>query len=110
MDAAISVIAERGVEATAISAVTELANVANGTFYYHYKDKAEFVDALGHAVAASLVNKVDAAMVLITDGALRVATATQLFIRLAAGESAWGRMIVHALADMGQFRDSISRG
>ena len=110
MDAAMSVFAERGIEAAPISAITNLARVANGTFYYHWKDKAEFVDHVGHAVAASIVNQVDQAMVAISNGAKRVAIGTQLFIRIAAAEPTWGRMIVHALRDMGEFRASISRG
>jgi hypothetical protein len=39
-----------------------------------------------------------------------VATATQQFIHLAAADEAWGWMIVHALADLGEFSASISRG
>jgi AcrR family transcriptional regulator len=110
MDAALAVFAKRGVEGTSVNEITAHANVANGTFYYHYKDKEEFVDALGHAVATMFVNRVDEFMVELTDGAERVATATQQFIHLAAADEAWGWMIVHAVTDLGEFSASISRG
>jgi AcrR family transcriptional regulator len=110
MDAALAVFAKRGIEGTSVNEITAHAKVANGTFYYHYKDKKEFVDALEHAVATMFVNRVDEFMVELTDGAERVATATQQFIHLAAADAAWGWMIVHAVTDLGEFNASISRG
>ncbi len=110
MDAAVTVFARRGVEATPISEITATAKVSNGTFYYHFKDKAELVDAVAHAVAAALVNQVDEEIKTIESGAERVALATQLFITLAATEIEWGWLVVQAMIDMGQFRDQISAG
>src|SRR5437868_10295699 len=100
MDAAMAVFAKQGIEGTSVNEITAHANVANGTFYYHYKDKDEFVDALEHAVATMFVNRVDELMEELTDGAERVATATQQIIHLAAADAAWGWMIVHAFTDL----------
>ena len=110
MDAAVTAFAKRGVEKTPISDITATAKVANGTFYYHFKDKAELIDKVGHAIAAALVNQVDEAIRPVTDGAERVALATQHFIRLASAEPEWGWLVVQALSDMGSFHDQISRG
>jgi AcrR family transcriptional regulator len=110
MDAALALFAERGIEATSVNEITAHAKVANGTFYYHYKDKDEFIDALEHAVATMFVNRVDELMEELTDGAERVATATQQIIYLAAEDAAWGWMIVHAFMNLGRFSASISRG
>ena len=110
MDAALAVFAKRGIDGTSVNEITAHAKVANGTFYYHYKDKSEFVDALEHAVATMFVNRVDEFIEALTDGAERVATATQQFIHLAAADEAWGWMIVHAVTDLGKFSGSISRG
>jgi AcrR family transcriptional regulator len=110
MDAAVTAFAKRGVEATAISEITSIANLANGTFYYHFKDQAELVDAVAHAVAASLVDQVDDAIRQVTSGFERVALATQYFIRLAAAEPEWGWLVAEALTDTGEFRNQISRG
>ena len=73
MDAAVTVFARRGVEAAPISEIAATAKVSNGTFYYHFKDKAELIDAVGHAVAAALVNQVDEEIKAIESGAERVA-------------------------------------
>ena len=110
MDAALSLFAKRGIDGTSVNEITAHADVANGTFYYHYKDKDEFVDALEHAVATTFVNRVDEFMEALSDGAERVATATQQIIHLAAADPAWGWMIVHAFTDLGKFSASISRG
>jgi len=110
MDAALALFAERGIDATSVNEITAHANVANGTFYYHYKDKKEFVDALEHAVATMFVNRVDEFMQELSDGAERVATASQQIIHLAAADSAWGWMIVHAFMDLGKFSATVSRG
>jgi AcrR family transcriptional regulator len=110
MDAALALFAERGIDATSVNEITAHANVANGTFYYHYKDKKEFVDALEHAVATMFVNRVDEFMQELSDGAERVATASQQIIHLAAADPAWGWMIVHAFMDLGKFSATVSRG
>jgi len=110
MDAALSLFARRGIDGTSVNEITAHANVANGTFYYHYKDKTEFVDALEHAVATMFVDRVDKLMEDLSDGAERVATATQQIIHLAAADAAWGWMIVHAFMNLGKFSAGISRG
>jgi AcrR family transcriptional regulator len=110
MDAAVTAFAKYGVEGTAISEVTSIAKVANGTFYYHFRDKAELVNAVAHAVAASLVDQVDDAIRLVSNGAERVALATQYFIRLAAADPEWGRLVAEAMTNTGEFRKQISRG
>jgi AcrR family transcriptional regulator len=110
MDAAVTAFAKHGVAAASISEVTSIANVANGTFYYHFRDKAELVDAVAHGIAASLVGQVDDAIRQVTDGAERVALATQYFIRLAAAEPEWGWLVAEAMMNTGEFRNQISRG
>jgi AcrR family transcriptional regulator len=110
MDAAVTAFARHGVEAAAISEITSIANVANGTFYYHFRDKVELVDAVAHAVAASLVDQVDEAIAPVLNGAERVALATQYFIRLAAAEPEWGWLVAEAMTNTGKFRKQISRG
>ena len=110
MDAAVTVFAKRGIEAASISEITATADVSNGIFYYHFRSKTELLDAVGHAVAAALVNEVDDAIKDVHNGVERVALATQEFIRRAAAEPEWGWLIVEALGDLGTFHDQISRG
>ncbi|MDF2116828.1 TetR family transcriptional regulator [Roseiarcaceae bacterium H3SJ34-1] len=110
MDAAVTVFAAVGVEAAAISEITSTAGLSNGIFYYHFKDKAELVDAVGRAVAAALVSEVDTAIASLQDGPERVACATEEFIARAAAEPEWGWLVVRAVGDMGSFDAQISRG
>lgn len=110
MDAAVTVFAKRSVETAPITLITSTAKVSHGTFYYHFKDKAELVDAVAHAIAAALVDQVDREIEGVTDGTERVALATQIFIKLAAAEREWGWLVVQAVIDMGHFRDQIMSG
>lgn len=110
MDAAISEFARRGIEATAINDIAAAAGVSHGTVYYHFPNKEALVEAVGRAVAASLVDQVDQEIASITQGRERVALATQAFIRAAAAEADWGWLVVRALSDMGPFHHQISRG
>lgn len=110
MDSAITQFAQRGIEKTSIDDICTRAEVSHGTFYYHFADKDDIVDTVGHAVAAGLVNLVDREIREISSGAERVAMATQVFISRAAESQDWGWLVVHALADMGSFFDQISRG
>lgn len=60
-------------------------------------------------IPASL-GSVDDAIEDIRLGPDRVAAATMLFIRRGAADPSWGRLIVQALNEMGEFRDQISVG
>lgn len=110
LDSAIAVFAEKGIEAASILEITGAAGLANGSFYYHFPDKNALVEAVGGAVAATLVRETDEAMPTIDKGSERVAFGTLFFITRGISDSAWGRLIVHALADMGEFREQISAG
>ena len=43
IDAAIKVIAESGRDGASILEITKVADVGNGTFYYHFKNKEEIL-------------------------------------------------------------------
>lgn len=110
LDTSIKVFAEKGIDAASVFEITELAGISNGSFYYHFRNKGELVDAVGGAVAATLVREVDEAMTDVTHGADRVALGSLLFITRGIADPGWGRLIVRALADLGEFREQISLG
>jgi len=110
LDTAIAVFAQKGIEAASIVEITEAAGLSNGSFYYHFPDKAALVDAVGGAVAATLVRETDEAMTARHKGAERVAFATLFFIRQGVSNPAWGRLIWRALGQLGEFREQISAG
>jgi AcrR family transcriptional regulator len=110
MDAAVTVLARKGVEATSVAEVTATAELSNGIFYYHFRDKAELVEDVGRSIAAAIVNQVDDALRDVENGAERVAFAAQHFIRLGATEPEWGWLVVQALRDLGPLHSKILRG
>jgi AcrR family transcriptional regulator len=110
LDTAIELMAEKGIERASIAEVAERAGIANGSFYYHFKDKTRLVEAVGGAIASALVQEVDDAVDGVDNGPERVAIASMLFIERGAANTAWGALIVHALADLGEFREQISQG
>lgn len=110
MDCAIAEFGSKGIVQTSIDDIASRAEVSHGTFYYHFSNKTEIVEAVGRAVAAGFVKIVDQEIRFIAQGPERVAMATQVFIDMASAIPSWGSMIVDALANMGTFHDHISRG
>lgn len=110
LDTAVSLIAEKGIDRASIAEITERAGLSNGSFYYHFRDKAELIDAVGAAIAMALVQDVDAVIADVDNGAERVAIASLIVIRTATMAPTWGGLIVHAFAELGDLREQISRG
>ncbi|MBD8893376.1 TetR/AcrR family transcriptional regulator [Roseibium litorale] len=110
MDCAIMEFGTRGIGKTSIDDIATTAKVSHGTFYYHFSNKEEIVEAVGRAVAAGLAELVDRQIRGIASGPERVAMATQVFIRGAAAIPEWGWLIARAIGDMGTFYEVISRG
>jgi AcrR family transcriptional regulator len=110
LDTAIEIMSEKGIERTSILEIAQRAGLSNGSFYYHFRDKKELLDAVGGAMAMIMVQEVDEAISSIDNGVERVALATILFIRRAVSSPSWGGLIVHALAELGEFRQQISQG
>ena len=55
MDAAVAVFARKGIEAASVNEIAQAADVANGTFYNHFKDKDEIVGVVAFAIGSRLV-------------------------------------------------------
>ena len=111
LDAAVKVIAERGTESASILEITAVADVANGTFYYHFKDKKELLEAIGVAVTEDLVNSYQPDWSsAIEDPAIQFAKSTKIVLSEAAREPMWCRVIVDALLNRGDERKIYYRG
>ena len=105
LDSAVKVIAERGTESASILEITAVANVANGTFYYHFKDKEELLKAIGVAVTQDLINSYQPNWSsAIEDPAIQFAKSTKILLVEAAKESMWCRVIIDALLHRGDER------
>lgn len=108
-DAALRLMSERGINATSVSEIAAAAELANGTFYLYFRDKAEMVAAVCHAVTLAMHNEMSGTRISLNDGAARVAFGTYQFIEIAAAEPIWGRLLVSAFTEFEAIKEDISR-
>jgi len=102
MDAATELFARQGYEAASVNEIAKVAEVANGTFYAHFRDKEEIAGAVAFRIAGEVVRQLDAAMADVDEAVDRTSMATRRFIDLAASEPDWGGALFRAVW---QFRD-----
>lgn len=105
MDAAVSLFAQRGVDATSVLEITAAAKVANGTFYNYFKDKEEITEAVYRAVTQTLITNIVASLDQLRDGPEQIALGTIWFAEAVSREPHWGWMMVKALEERTDFRD-----
>jgi AcrR family transcriptional regulator len=108
-EAALRLMAERGINGTSVSEIAAEAELANGTFYLYFRDKAEIVAAVCQAVTLAMHNEMSSVRLSLEDGAARVAFGTQQFIEIAATEPNWGRLLISAFTEFKAIKDDISR-
>ncbi len=97
MDAAVELFARDGFEAPSVNEIARLADMANGTFYVHFRDKQDIALAVTVSIAQELVRQLDEAMADVDDAVERVAMATRRFIDLATSEADWGNAFFRAI-------------
>ncbi len=107
-DAALRLMSERGISATSVSEIAAEAELANGTFYLYFRDKAEIVAAVCQAVTRAMHDDMSSTRLLLDDGAARVAFGTQQFIEIAAAEPVWGRLLVSAFTEFEAFKEDVA--
>ena len=108
-EAALRLMAERGINGTSVSEIAAEAELANGTFYLYFRDKAEIVAAVCQAVTLAMHNEMSSVRLSLEDGSARVAFGTQQFIEVAAAEPTWGRLLISAFTEFAAIKDDISR-
>ena len=108
-EAALRLMSERGIGATSVSEIAAAAELANGTFYLYFKDKAEIVASVCGAVTLAMHNEMNSTRMSLNDGAERIAFGTYQFIEIAATEPTWGRLLVAAFSEFEAIKTDISR-
>ena len=108
-EAALRLMAERGINGTSVSEIAAEAELANGTFYLYFRDKAEIVAAVCQAVTLAMHNEMSSMRLSLDDAAARVSFGTQQFIEIAATEPTWGRLLISAFTEFEAIKDDISR-
>jgi len=92
LDAGLQVVAERG-EALTASDVVAAADVSNGTFYNHFLDRDDFIQALAHeslrAITEQSADDTEGA-----DPAWRFAVASTRVLDAGARDPLWGRAVL----------------
>ena len=109
IDAALRLMSERGIVATSVSEISAAADVANGTFYLHFRNKSEIVSVICQSVTLAMHTEMDGKRVHVLDGAARVLFATQQFIEIAADEPVWGNLLLRAVAESNAIKGDLSR-
>jgi AcrR family transcriptional regulator len=97
MDAATLVFAQSGVEAASVNEIAQTAELANGTFYNHFKGKEEIVTTVAFNILSEIVDTLDEAMAGMTNAAERVSFGTRQFIELASIQPEWGLSLFRAV-------------
>ncbi len=107
-EAALRLMSERGINATSASEIAAEAELANGTFYLYFRDKAEIVAAVCQAVTRAMHDEMSGTRLSLDDGASRVAFGTQQFIEIAAAEPLWGRLLVSAFSEFEAIKEDVA--
>ena len=99
---------ERGISATSVSEIAAAAELANGTFYLYFTDKAAIVAAVCQAVTQAMHDEMNDGRLSLADGAARVAFGTRQFIEVAAAEPVWGRLLVSAFTEFEAIKEDVA--
>lgn len=108
MDAAAEAIARSGIEAASINAIAHSADVSNGTFYNHFRDKEEIALAVTLGIAREFAERIDVAMAGLEDAAARVSLGTRQFVDLAVREPSWGASLTRAVGSLPALRKQVA--
>jgi AcrR family transcriptional regulator len=118
MDAARTLLAQQGIEATRINEITEQADVGFGSFYNYFDGKDEIVEAVLQQAVAEMGAAIDLVTETLKDPAEVVACAHRFLVEQAVTDPEWGWLLVRleashqiGMAALGQYawRD-IERG
>jgi AcrR family transcriptional regulator len=97
IQAAVKVVAARGLAAATIQQVAHVAGVTTGTVYNHFASKEALVERVAVTLADSLCRAINDSAAHITDGAERVAIGQRRYLWLAAVSPAWALMMLDVL-------------
>lgn len=107
MDAATALFARQGFEATSVSDIARLAEVANGTFYTHFAGKDAIAAAVAYGIAQRIIRQLDDAMTGVDDAVDRVSFGARQFIELASRNPDWGGALFHAVWAFPELRTTL---
>lgn len=89
VEAAERLMRDRGVEAVTIQDITEAADVGHGTFYVHFKTKADVLGPVIEHLSETVHAQVDRAARGASDPALRMSLGLRVLLRAIAEDPLW---------------------
>ena len=92
--AAMTVFAERGIDAPVIDDFIAAAGVARGTFYNHFKTTQDLLDAVTSELSDEIVGGIEAVVSLIQDPLKRMSTGCLLYMHLGVDVPTWGGFVM----------------
>ena len=104
MDAAAEVFAQEGFEAASVNEIARRADVANGTFYVHFKDKEAVAAEVAARIGGDITDQINRAMDDMDDAIERLSFATRQFIEFGARQPLWGRVIIRSASYLPEMR------
>lgn len=94
VNAALSVMARKGVDAATINDITEAADVGFGSFYNHFASKEEILGVAIKELFERIGTEIDAAIKEIPDPLEALAVAIRLLVGIIIGQTEWAKFIV----------------
>jgi AcrR family transcriptional regulator len=94
LDAARTLVAERGVDAVGLSDITEAADLGAGTFYNYFHSRDEIVEAVAEESIESLGARMDSMTADMTDAAEVFSSSLRHLVRHAISDPLWGWFVV----------------
>jgi AcrR family transcriptional regulator len=106
LDAALRLMAEKGMEGVAINEITEAADVGSGSFYNHFESKEAIYSTLVDNVFEEFADRLDRLAHGISDPAEIVAVSVRHTVLRARHDPVWGRFLIREGFSVGM----LSRG
>src|SRR4051812_16703267 len=98
LQAAVQVIAQRGLAGTTMQQVAQVAGMATGTVYNHFATREDLVARLAAVIGESLSRVIAESYSGIEDGAQRMAIGQRRYVWLAAESPAWALLLLDVVA------------
>ena len=92
--AAMSLMADRGLEGVAINEITEAADVGFGTFYNHFSSKEEIYACIVNWVFEAFADSLERSLDDVSDSAEIIAASIRHTMNHASEDPLWGRFLV----------------
>ncbi|CAN0625271.1 TetR/AcrR family transcriptional regulator [Burkholderia multivorans] len=94
LDAALRLMAEKGVEGVAINEITEAADVGFGSFYNHFESKEAIYATLVESVFEEFADSLDRITSGLSDPAETIAVSVRHTLMRARREPVWGHFLI----------------